>query len=338
MIPKRYSIDTLIKALQNPQKLRREIKRILDSAVHMPRRLLFSSNHEYMSDIMAEDWDNLIILDACRYDIINDTIGDHDVDYKNLDSSTSSEFIDKYFKGNEYRDTIYVTSNPYGARVNDVFYKKITPYDGEYDIIEDTHGESWKPDIVFDTALGVIKENPNKKMIVHFMQPHAPYFGEAADQLREKIRTRGYEFWAWDDGIEREEMDNNQYILSNLLDAAKKGVITADELIEVYIENLEIVLEYAYRLSDKMEGKTVLTADHGEMLGENKHLLVSDMRGLEQNFGHGRNIYTEELRQVPWIVLDSDIRKEVTKADKIENSEEIDSNIEDQLRALGYHD
>lgn len=57
---------------------------------------------------------------------------------------------------------------------------------------------------------------------------------------------------------------------------------------EGYMDNLKLVLEYALKLAS---GKTVITADHGELLGE--HGLVFHPEGYDY----------KELREVPYEVI-----------------------------------
>lgn len=60
---------------------------------------------------------------------------------------------------------------------------------------------------------------------------------------------------------------------------------------KAYEKNLEQVLEHVEELSNILEGKTVVTADHGDLLGEN---------GL---YGHPGNSNLKVLRKVPWDVI-----------------------------------
>ncbi|XGI84222.1 hypothetical protein ACEU6E_02955 [Halorutilales archaeon Cl-col2-1] len=138
-------------------------------------------------------------------------------------------------------------------------------------------GKSWSPKRVHQAALESFERNPNKRMIVHFMQPHAPYFGERAKSIRDRLQNKGYKFWAWTDEINKEERSEDDYILSHLLDAAQNGLIGENELIALYKENLNYVLGFVEELQNIINGKTIITADHGEMLGETKAFLPCNM-------------------------------------------------------------
>lgn len=110
---------------------------------------------------------------------------------------------------------------------------------------------------------------PNKKIIVHFMQPHTPYIHSDIPQSPNN-RIGG------DSGIESE------------LRRAEKGQIDQEKVRGDYRENLEFVLEHVLKLADHLSGKTFVTADHGELLGES---------GI---YGHKADSDTKKLRKVPW--------------------------------------
>jgi hypothetical protein len=220
--------------------------------------------------------------------------------------------------GNKFHDTIYVTANPFGAEVsNDVFYNKYITFE-DNDI--KNPNKSWAPETVYQLASDAHDINRNKKMIVHFMQPHAPYFGKKAEKIRERLNNGGYMFWAWNEELSEEDKKQNK-ILSHLLSAAQQDLITVDELTKIYIENIEAVLEYVKKLVDEVDGKTIVTSDHGEM--------------LRWKIGHGENIYTEGLRKVPWVVINDPERRDVIEEEPCETNDK-NIKVNQQLRALGY--
>lgn len=337
-----YSVKDVIKAFRNPDLARKEIDRIGDSFLHAPRRIAFSHNHEYDSDVMGEDWDNLIILDACRYDILLDIDRFDDVGYRILDSSNSKEFIENYISGSTYTGTVYVTANPHSARIEpSTFFRKIATFSEETStgtVKADVQNldQSWAPEVVYRTVVDAFEQHPNKRMVTHFMQPHGPYFGERAEEIRSELQSQGYRFWAWDDDLGKEAQTDSEYILAHLLRAAQQGVIDRNEMVEIYKENIEYVLQYVDRLLDELNGKTVITADHGEMLGESKSFLPSDMGGMRRSIGHGYGIHVKELRKVPWVVPEYTERREIVDEEYTGHTHDGTDNVQSQLRALGY--
>lgn len=86
---------------------------------------------------------------------------------------------------------------------------------------------------------------PDKRMVVHYLPPHWPYFGEV-----------GTEAFGDDDGPQWETW------------TAGRHHGDPETLLEAYRENLDLVLEHVADLVDTLDGKTVVTADHGQLLGD----------------------------------------------------------------------
>jgi len=322
----KYTTNNIKKGVENPKLIKKETKRILDQTI---RKQIFNIRYGTGTDIMKRDWDNLIILDACRYDTFNNThTFDGKLDYIISKGSQSDEFCKKIFNQRELYDTVYVTANAYGAQIDEgVFHDKIVTFD-EKNKVTANHSKNFDPEHVLDTALQANTAYPNKRIIVHFMQPHRPYFGPKAEQLRKNLRTEGVDFEHWKTIKERDSKESA--IVGDLLDAAREGYITTDQLYEVYEENLELVLEKVSELNSEMEGKTIITSDHGELLGG-----VADYLTTRQ-FGHPRETYIEELRKVPWFVLSFDKRRTIVEEPPVESANIDKSELENQLKALGY--
>ena len=122
--------------------------------------------------VMEEDWDNLIILDACRYDTFKEVYGE--CDYRYSKGSSTIEFLRKNFFGMRFLNTVYVTANPFVNRFSQSFYKVISVWkDGwNYDL------GTVLPDVMVEYALEAENQYPDKRLIIHFIQPHYPYIGD----------------------------------------------------------------------------------------------------------------------------------------------------------------
>jgi hypothetical protein len=321
MLPQRYSIDSLLNALRNPSELYKEAIRVLD-------QIRFQATHEPAIDVMAQDWDYLLILDACRYDVFKE------INWINgkLDAvisagSHSEEFFEVNFAGRSFYDTVYVTANAFGARIGDGVFHDLIYTGGEID--EDFVGwhsvsERMEAETIYNKTLDAIEQYPNKRIISHFMQPHTPYFGDKAEKIRERVEKDGLIVRSrQSEKVEKYSLDDENVVVS-LKEAAEKGYITHSEIKELYIKNLRIVLEYIESLVEKLDGKIVITADHGEFLGENGKL------------GHPKYTYSEVVRKVPWLVIESDNRPEITDAGSSKRADVSEKNIESHLRDLGY--
>jgi hypothetical protein len=255
-------------------------------------------------DIVAEDWDILVVLDACRYDYFKEEV-DFDGELSSITSrgSTSSEFMRGNFSEKQLHNTIYISANGFYGALRDELrssvYKHVDLYSEEW---RDEYGISTNPNTVTKKALDISREYPNKRLIIHYLQPHQPYLGEFG---REKFVPGG-----------------------NLRESIENSDVSSGDVKKAYRENLNLVLDEVKILLDELDGKTVISSDHGEMLGERK--------GLFRYYGHFDGVYWEELVQIPWYTVKSGPRREIIAEDP-EQTEEVDEEeIEDNLRALGY--
>ncbi len=257
-------------------------------------------------DIFAEDWDNLIILDAARYDEFKHCCTlEGRLEKRRSRGATSSEFIRGNFTERILHDTVYVSVNGHYARLKEELNTELHDYiplhNNEFRDAAD--GLTTHPETVTEQAVRANENYPQKHLIIHYLQPHQPFLGSSAKDLQ-----HGH----------------------GLMDTIQQNDLTLDELRSYYRENLELVLNQVAVLSQELQGKTVAPADHGEMLGEK-------VFGLPiREFGHWDGLYTDELIEVPWFVMENGDRKEIT-ADKPQDSVDIDmDSVEEQLRDLGY--
>lgn len=311
----RFTLGNFAKAIRNPRMFLGELNK---QATELNSRF-----HEYAyetegTQIMEEDWDSLVILDACRYDRfkkINWLSGESE--WRLSRGSQSLEFLEENFAGRTFHDTVYVTANPYANDLDsDVFFA-----------VENLIADHWDeasqtvyPDDVTDAAISAHERYPNKRLIVHYMQPHCPFIGELGQQISHRgfktggeigdVEIEGYSVW-----------DSIRYGLSEL---------SREHIVEAYDENLALVLESVESLLDGLDGKSVVTADHGNFLGE--RMSPIPVRG----WGHPKYVRADELVKVPWFVAEYDSRRE-TEAESPTEHEEIDESVvEERLAAFGY--
>ena len=248
-------------------------------------------------NVLDEQWDYLIVLDACRYDIFEElNIIDGDLEKRISVASTTPEWLEKTFSG-FYEDLVYISANPH---VSDTSMEgTLNPDENFSDYYLPFLREDCKefgvvvPECVSEDARKAISSNPDKRAIVHYMQPHAPYIGKKKlDGSLYKIYSRG---------------------------------ASREELREAYRDNLERVLDEVKELVKDLEGKIVITADHGEMLGE---------KGV---YAHGRGLYLKELVEVPWLVINKEGSEESDISASAEEKDDYDdAEIKSQLQDLGY--
>ena len=268
------------------------------------------------ASIFDRGWDNLIILDAARRDTFQTVCNLEGKKGAHTSLGAGShEFVKANFSGRDLRDTVVVTANAFYNKVkNEQGYKihdlhVVEEYDTDEiqrKFIESGRGGWNMPEPVTRKAEEFSKKYPDKRLIVHYHQPHSPYIGstglEYFDELPHKLAYR-----------DKTEIDVSDSILR-----------------KAYQENLEIAIRAAKNLLSSLQGKTVISADHGEMLGERGPVAPI------KYYGHMTGLYTKELTEVPWFTVDSGERKDIEKGDEL-FEDDIESDVVDaRLRELGY--
>lgn len=302
-------------------------------ALYASTAAIAQSHIRWGQNIYRDDWDLLVVLDACRVDALQevqeeyDFIGDIATRWSR--GSTSKEwmentFVEKY--QDEIESTIYVTPNPFsshlinsvGKRVNYTWTEgtyfenskflsdlvrndlvtanKFCEFIDLWHMLDDDDITQLHPKKVTNYAIYAGRQNDCQRQIVHYMQPHRPYL-TASDDAPWKTHPFGY----LRDGGDSE------------------NVWTA------YINNLRLVLNYVETLLTNVDAeKVIITSDHGELFGE---------WGL---YSHEVGIPHPALRKVPWTetnAVDTESYKpKISRSDR-KASDEV---IQERLEALGY--
>jgi|AntDeeMinimDraft_4_1070355.scaffolds.fasta_scaffold00679_13 hypothetical protein len=307
------SVDTLKTALSyinnNPSKAFSGIYHQIGTEInrHIHQTLWDPSGIK----VMDQDWDNLLILDGCRLDLYQEVRGD--VESRRSFGSTSWGFLERNFQDEKFHDTIYISANPFAPKLkSDTFYM----YDSLLESDQDPDIQTTHPKKMTDAAIANWENNRNKRLIVHYMQPHCPFIG----QRGRKIHQAGI-----DNG------DNSSHKNKTIWTQLQYGLNDMDKeaVWEPYRENLKMVLDEAIRLHNAIDGKTVITSDHGNLIGDQIGPLP--VRG----YGHPTGLYVSELLQVPWETLPGERRK-ITK-ERPQETDSVDDNIiKNRLKQLGY--
>lgn len=298
----------LRRAVDNPVLFLRHVNRLYH------RRL---GQHEHNPNgvaVFTEDWDSLCILDACRYDMFahcSDLTGR--LERRKSKGSSTTEFLTANLDGRDLRDTVYVTANP------QLYHNRKTIDVEFHDVIHVWREEGWDeehgtvlPETVTEYALRAAEEYPNKRLVIHYMQPHYPFIESETDFDKDHLA-----------GSRRENVWNQLFL--GTLD------IKRQDIWDIYEANLERALPHVKTLLGKIDGKTVVTADHGNMVGERAFPLPI------REWGHPRGIYTSELIHVPWLVHENGPRREVQIDKSEDQTETVDQDVvADRLKHLGY--
>ncbi len=262
------------------------------------------------------DWDYLIVLDACRFDYFKEYC-DFDGELHKVNTPafegvkediapTSGWYINVF--EDMYEDVHHVSSHP---RVNsktpverfkgwEHFGKVYDLWDSEWD---DRYG-TVLPEDVTERASEFIRKNPDKKFVLHYMQPHTPYLSldppstkkkrepESRTSYWRKLRNKTVSTARKCIG-DKVAVDLMSLLglppLSPMDDALRK--VGTEGVKKAYRDNLTRVLTSLETLLPELSGRIVITSDHGELLGENGR------------FGHDFEAQ-DRLVEVPWFIIE----------------------------------
>lgn len=296
-----YSVRAFKKGLQNPSLVLRESKRIVGK-----RR-----NSKVGVDFFDRDWDNLILLDACRYDLFREeNLIEGDLTSVRSNASSSPEFFEKNVEGREFGDTVYYSANPHIDKYNSKFYNLCRLWEVEWD--EDTG--TVLPSNAVDRVLQEKDQYKDKRIVVHMMQPHRPFLGpESSDFEQAGFSAKGV-------NIDKDEEPEVPFWWTRL----ERDELSKEKVWKMYKETLQVALPHVKRLVDELSGKSVISADHGNVFGES---------GL---YGHPSYRSHEKLITVPWLEIDKPRKGIVDDKATAHTKREHYHEAEDQLAALGY--
>lgn len=272
------------------------------------------------SRLMSEDWDALIILDGCRYDQferLNTLPGE--LDSRISLGSTTKEFLGKNFVGETHWDTVYVTASPMYRTVDmdDTFHEVVDVWRTDWD--DDL--QTVPPDAMAAAALDAAERFPDKRLLVHFMQPHYPFIGETG---------RGISHSGYERTRRLVETGEGSWDNPKIWSLVWSGEVDEDTARRAYDENLELALPHVERLIDAFDGRTVVTSDHGNLLGEQ----IAPLDG--PRYGHAHELYVDVLRKVPWLVVEGEARNRVQAEPPAESAAQPAAAVTERLADLGY--
>jgi len=260
----------------------------------------------------AADWDTLVVLDACRFDLFAHAASELLPDLQRRGpvlspASATNDWLNAAFPG-EYPDIVYTAGNPMVSRVAPDRWHELKPV---WESAFDQSIGTVPAGPVTDAALESHEDHPHKRHIVHYLQPHAP--------LRD-----GNGGWTGWQSFRDFEPDSGGY--KNIWLAASDGAVSLDTLRSLYRETLLYALKEVRQLLDEIGGRVAITSDHGNYIGE---------RGWPvpiKQFGHPPGHSQTAVRRVPWTVRPGERRRidtaEVTESDAMPQAA--------QLEALGY--
>ncbi|HET7325006.1 MAG TPA: hypothetical protein VFJ06_11805 [Halococcus sp.] len=265
--------------------------------------------------IYEPNWDVLVILDACRADLMEEIADEYsfvtDIGRFRSRGSKTPDWMARNFTADyaeEMAQTAYIAGNPFSRRLDGA----------EFAVLDEVWQYAWDESVrtiparpVTDRAIDTWRRRDEygaEQMIIHYMQPHGPFV--AAPELGGDL-TKAEEF-----GRGR----------GTLWDQAGY-TIPRERVWWAYRENLRHVLDDLEVLLENLDAdRVVISADHGNAVGE---------FGM---WGHPDDVLLPCLRQVPWV--ETSATDEQTYEPSLEQSHEDAASTDDAVRArlrdLGY--
>lgn len=264
--------------------------------------------------IFESDWETLIILDACRYDLWKQVAGKtkflQEAHSSSVHSpaSSSREWMQANFT-NEYNgimeETAYVTANP---------FTQDHANRSEFALLDEVWKYGWDdsvgvvpPDVVTDRAIDVARSDIANRLLIHYMQPHFPSLRQP--ELGSRI-----------------DPEKNSWI-SSIWEKLEAGEIDQDTVWQAYQDNLRDVLKSVeLLLRNHNSQKVIITSDHGNGFGE------------AEIYGHPGERTHRVLREVPYCVTKATDKQTYMPEQTRRDIKKGDSDIEERLAALGYRE
>jgi hypothetical protein len=230
---------------------------------------------DYGTNVFEREWDVLVVLDACRADLLRAVVADGDpvgnVGSMRSVGSSSSEWLENTFDGHpETARTVMVTGNTWTDRYVDA--DAFAALDAVWKYAWDDDLGTVPASAVTDRAVAATRRRTPERLVVHYMQPHHPFVANPI---------------AGDEGMARTSVHSDTVSPWVLL---RRGEITTERVWDAYEATLRHVLPEVETLVENVDGRVAITADHGNLFGE---------WGL---YGHPMHAPVPALLEVPWAV------------------------------------
>ncbi|MFB6147069.1 MAG: hypothetical protein ABEJ08_05220 [Halobacteriaceae archaeon] len=263
--------------------------------------------------VLAADWDVLVVLDACRADLMAEVLdetarGDRFESRGTATSpaSTSAPWMERVFgeaDDEELAGLGYVSGNPHTA----------SAVDGDrFGLLDEVWRYAWDDDLgtippapVTDRAIATWRGRDLDRLVVHYMQPHFPSVADPS----------------FDEGVPLAAFGDRPM---SVWERLRFGRVSEAEVWEQYRANLRAVLDSVAVLFENLDAdRAVVTADHGNAVGE-WHL-----------YGHVGGVSLPSLRTVPWCVA-RPVDRHTRDPESYDRAGEAASDVDERLQQLGY--
>lgn len=284
-----------------------------------------TSRYPLGSNIFSKDWDLAIVLDACRVDMMESVADEYDFidDVGSIWSvgSSSHEWTTQTFNErflNEFQQTAFLSANPFTPRLlmdgETPPYKSVLPFGSfawqpirsdRLAYYEQVTGDGTKfsdtvpPWKMTDRLIAIGRQRSYPRVAAHYFQPHRPFLSRTENPMEE-----------------------SELVYDRPMEMYDRGALSYEQLWEAQLECLRAVLDcIGVLLSNFDAEKVVMTADHGQLLGE---------FGVT---GHPDGLPLPQVKRVPWVKMTA--ADEETYTPRVEHSKTPEE-TEDRLKNLGY--
>ena len=205
---------------------------------------------DYGTNAFDREWDVLVVLDACRADLLRSVAPEFDfldrVETVRSVGSSSSEWLENTFLGHpETARTAMVTGNTWTDRYLDA---------DAFAALDEVWKYAWDDALgtvpaaaVTDRAVALARDRDPERLVAHYMQPHHPFVPDPLDG---------------DDGLARTGSHSNE---GNPWVSLRCGEVSVERVWDAYEANLRHVLDEVATLLDNVDGRVAITADHGNL-------------------------------------------------------------------------
>ena len=265
------------------------------------------------------DWDVLVLLDACRWDLMK-SVSDNwpfipdDVPSVYSPASMSEEFLERHL-ADEYQEEINRTA----LVAANAFTRHDWVREAGWPHLDEVWTHSWSeedgtvlPRSVTDAAIDYWRRDDREadQMIVWYLQPHGPFVNEE-----------------WSHGFDKAEIGNGAGIHKSVWNRYRDGELSREKLWNGYRRNLEYALEDVQLLLRNLDAENVvISSDHANGLGE---------LGV---YGHPKYVPAPPVKRVPWVDTTATDEQgyDPEYQTRSEEPETSDMSVDDRLAALGY--
>jgi len=249
----------------------------------------------------AMSWDVLLVLDACRADVLSTVAKTAVVGSVRSPVSSTPEFLDEARRHRLFEGTIYVSANPQtGDRSPGSDLTLIRSYEDGWD---DTLETVPAPHVLAEIRDRLGEGRP---IVGHLMQPHYPHICEIDGRTMPVPN-----------GLHPQAFDRSWLADQNVQAVLATGAFDLSDARRSYEACVDYAWSHVSSFAAELasEGyRVVITADHGELFGE---------RGFVE---HPVGVQIGPLVRVPWVVFEP-----VSATDR-------QPNVAEQLEALGYRE